>query len=181
MPTIVNLRPWTLATFPAVAARIQARAYHHSQTLAESGLPAGRRQALRDNGAASLTPAQLCEVAQAAPLSEAGAWRLVFPRVSDSIAGIRLEPLEAGTAGQRLRAAWFAADLPGRVSEAFSGPDGEAGVDEASLHRRAAELTTRVPCYDALLGVDAYRGAAAADEFIAQLAGQTRPVAGHRS
>jgi hypothetical protein len=181
MPTIVSIRPGTLVAFPAVAARIQARAYRHTRTLAESNPLAGNGRALSADGAASLTPAQLCEVTQAAPLREAGAWRVVFPRVSDSIAGLRLVRLDAETAAQRLRAAWFAAGSPGEVSEAFSGPDGVAGVDEADLDRRAAELTTRVPCYDAQLGVGAYGGASAADEFIARLADLTPSIAGPRS
>ena len=170
MPTIVNIRRGTLAAFPAVAARVRARGFHHTRTLAESDRRAGGEPALSVDGAASLTTAQLCEATQAAPFREAHAWRLVFPRVTDSIAGLRLERLDAGTAARRLRAAWFAVRSPGEVSEAFSSPDGGAGMDEAALDRRAAELTSEVPCYDAQLGVGAYGGPGAADEFLAQLA-----------
>jgi hypothetical protein len=60
----------------------------------------------------------------------------------DSMAGIWLEPMETGAAAQRLRAALFAADNPGRVSDAFSGPDGAASVGEGALHRRILELVS---------------------------------------
>ncbi len=172
MPTVVKLRPSTLATFPAMAERIQTRAYQHTRTLAEGDPPGARPGKPAGDGAARLTPAQLCEVAGTTPLSGADAWMLVFPRVSDAVSGIRLAPLDAGTAAQRLRAAWFTAEFAGQVSEAFSSPDGEVSVDEAVLQRRAAKLTARLPCYDALLGVDTYAGAAAADKFIAELARQ---------
>lgn len=172
MPTVVKLRPSTLATFPAMAARIQARSYRHTRTLAEGDPPAERPGKPAGDGAARLTSAQLCELAGTTPLSGADAWMLVFPRVSDAVSGIRLAPLDAGTAARRLRAAWFTAEFPGQVSEAFSSPDSEAAIDEAALHRRAAELTVGLPCYDALLGADAYGGASAADELIAELARQ---------
>ncbi len=173
MPTIVNLRPGTLATFPAVSSRIGARAYRHDRTLAEAARPGARPWAPRQDGTATLTPLQFCEVAQVGALAQAEAWRLVFPRVCESATGIRLEPLETGTAARRLHAALFAAEHPGRVSEAFSGPDGAAGVGEAALQRRVLELATRVPCYDAELGVGAYGGTGAAEEFIAQLSSPT--------
>jgi hypothetical protein len=172
MPTVVKLRPSTLATFPAMAERIQTRDYQHTRTLAEDDPPAQRPGKPAGDGSARLTQTQLCEVAGTTPRSEADAWALVFPHVSDGVSGIRLAPLDTGTAARRLRAAWFTAEFPGQVSEAFSSPDGEVTIDEAVLHRRAAELTVGLPCYDVLLGVGAYGGASAADEFIAELARQ---------
>ena len=134
------------------------------------------RESLPD-GAITLTPLQFCEVAQVGALPQAEAWRLVFPRVRESVAGIELDPLDAGTAAQRLRGACSPPSAPARSPEAFSGPDGPAAADEAELHRRVLELASLVPCYDAELGTEAYSGAGAAEEFIAQLAGPTSPAA----
>ncbi len=181
MPTIVNLRPGTLAMFPAVSSRIRARGYHPARTLAQASRPGARPRVPRPDGAVTLTPLQFCEAAQVGALPQAEAWRLVFPRVRESGVGIELDPLDPGTAARRLRAALFAAERPGQVAEAFAGPDGAADVGEAALQRRVLDLAARVPCYDAALGVEAYGGAGAADEFIARLAGPTPTVAGPRS
>jgi hypothetical protein len=181
MPTIVKLRPGTLATFPHVACRIRAQPYHHARTLDEASRPDARPHVPPDGSAVTLTPAQFCVVAEVGSVAEAGAWRLVFPHVRESATGIQLEPLDTVTAARRLRTAWFSAGTPGQVSEAFSGPDGAVSVDEATLHRRAADLTALVPGYDAHLGADAYGAPGAADEFIAQLTGTTRSAAGPRS
>jgi hypothetical protein len=173
MPTVVTIRPETLAMFPRVVARARAGAYWHGRTLAESHHSGERRLALSAAGAATLTPAQLCRVTRVAPLAEATAWRLVFPRVDPTIAGIRLERLALGAVAQRLRETVFSAGAPDRISEAFAPPGLQLAAD--ALDRRARELARRVPGYDARLGTGAYGNVGAAAALVAELTGRGAP------
>jgi hypothetical protein len=168
MPTVVTVRAETLAMFPAITARVRDGGYWHARTLLECDRTVERRLALSADGAATLTPAQLCRVTRVPPLAEVDAWRLVFPRVDATLAGLRLERLGAAAAARRLRAALFSAACPERVSEAFGAP--RVVLDRAALHRRVSDLARRVPAYAARLGAGAYGGPEAVARLVADLA-----------
>ncbi len=93
VPTIVTIRAETLTTFPALAARIRASGCWHARALAECEESGTRRPALTPDGAATLSPAQLCRIAGTSAIANAPLWRVVFPRVTPGVAGARLHRL----------------------------------------------------------------------------------------
>jgi Ser/Thr protein kinase RdoA (MazF antagonist) len=142
LPTMVAVQPGTLALFPDLAAR--ATSYRHHLTIAEAaaaGLPS------RPGRPASLTPAQLCDEVGRAARAEAPLRRILFPCLDPGADAIRLEPLDHAAAAQRLTAALFGAEAPGRVSEVFSSGSRRPVVDPLALQGLCGALAARVPCY----------------------------------
>jgi hypothetical protein len=172
VPTIVTIRAETLGTFPAIAARIRASGWWHARTLAECDEPGARRPALTPDGAATLSPAQLCRVTGTSAIADTRLWRVIFPRVTAGATGIRLQRLSAEEAAGRLRAALFGGPAGARRRTAFGAADRDGAVAEAERHRQTAELARRVPCHEARLGAAAFGGPAAAMALVTALAGE---------
>jgi hypothetical protein len=168
MPTVVKIRPGTLAMLPALAAAIVGAAYDHTRTVWESSQgPGGPR--LGSDETSRLTLAQLSRITGSVILAQAELSRLVFLHGSDATSGIRLERLDPETTARRLRTVLFGAESPGRVSEVFSGSSSRDVIDEVALHRRSDELARLAPGYDAHVGSLAHTDAECAAEVVRQL------------
>lgn len=79
MPSIVALRPEVLRGSASLARSLRQHGYHHAVTMTEAR--AGR-VSQRTDGAADLTPAQLCDALGTTPTPEATIAAVVFPVAS---------------------------------------------------------------------------------------------------
>jgi hypothetical protein len=151
MPTIITIRPGTLAVLPTLRDRLLAGGDELRLSFADA---ANRFPAL-DDERVFLTPAQLCSLIGVSALAEVEACSLVFPRVTSAVDTWRLEPLTSAATAQRLREVLFGGHVR-KGSDLFLGP---AAPDEATIARLIAELASRVRSFECLLG----RGAHADD------------------
>lgn len=168
MPTIVNLRPDTVAArFADEAARRAAHRFHFARTLAE----AERREPAADRSERALTcsPAQLGRLLGVDLVGSAAATALLLPRVAAEASGIALRRLDDAEAAERLSGALFAAATrPQRISDAFALPGARAPSD-AELRRLWRACVQRLRVFDCLLGPDAYT--TDADALLARVLG----------
>ncbi len=151
LPTIVALRPGTVALLPAIAARLGAWRPDHWQTLAEGASdpsPAGAAAPL--TVPVDLSPAQLCALAGVPPAQEARIAAIVYPQSGPSVPGVRLERLERGERLLRLRGGTVGAGLRRRSARGLA-------IDPASRPRPRPERLAGIPAYAVHLGPDAFR------------------------
>ena len=152
LPSIVGLRPGTLAMFPALSERLRARRYSYVLTLDEGRTCAREGFPERDDGGADLTPAQLCDALGVEAVAEVTAGALVFPRIAPGVRGIALEPLPPAAALARVTESLFGGGVTLREPSVFGALlDGPAAPADA-LAERARQLVTRVACFDCRLG-----------------------------
>jgi hypothetical protein len=163
VPTIVSLRRETLDPFPALAARVAARAYSHRLTLEESA--AGRKAP----GKHGLSPAQLCGLLDVRPLARCEVAALLFPRVTDDAEAFSLRRLPEAEAAERATGALFAAASGRSCSEVFSVPGDPPAPDRAILSGRCRDLVARIPCFECRLGARGLGSVGAAEDLIASL------------
>jgi hypothetical protein len=152
MPTVITIRPGTLALMPGLRERLLAG----GDELRLSFADAANRVPSVDDERVFMDPAQLCSLIGVSALAEVELRSLVFPRVTSAVETWRLEPLTSAATAQRLRDVLF-----GR--HARNGPElfrAPAAPDEATIARRIAEVATRVRSFECLLG----RGAHADDQ-----------------
>jgi hypothetical protein len=162
MPTIVTLRPPTLAYFPALRATLAGRAYSHHHTVAEAATGAEPARPWSD-GSFGLSPAQLCALLEVERAGECTPWVLLFPRITGEANAGSLRDLAPAEAAARLRGALFGAGLAKRTSDlvAFADdPPPRAADVDAALGAFAA----RVHCVECRLGTRAYENGTLAGE-----------------
>jgi hypothetical protein len=166
MPTIVSIRPGTLASFPELKRAVQQAGYDHRLALAET---AERARVLREGHAANVSPAQFCRLLGVEMRDQVSAAALLFPRVSAAQDGIHLQPLAAEAAVHRLEESLFAAGVVDGEEPLFQvGPNVALGTGDR--RRLCAALARRLPCFDVQLGSGAYVEAAAATRLLDRVA-----------
>jgi hypothetical protein len=148
MPTIITIRPGTLALLPTLRERLLAGGDELRRSVAD----AANRFPSLDDERVFLTPAQLCSLIGVSALAEVEARSLVFPRVAPAVGTWRLEPLTSAAAAQRLRDALFGGDVH-KGSDLFRGPP---APDESTIARLVAELASKVRSFECLLGPGAH-------------------------
>jgi hypothetical protein len=149
MPSIVAIRPGTLARLPRLRARLGPSPATHWLTLAEAiALP--DRGPLPASTGADRSPAQLCS-ALARPMATGGSLAaLLFPCADPPAGRPELVRLGEAAARARLLRALFGAE-PGRRSSVFDWLGDDAGL-VVDLPERCRELAAEVPCFEAGLG-----------------------------
>jgi hypothetical protein len=159
MPTIVTLRPSTLASFPDLAAAVLARSYHYRRTLAEA---AEHRQPVRSwtDGSVGLSPVQLCTILGVALEPACELHAILFPRITPGAAAFDLRELAPAEAAARLRRAWLSAALPKRMSDLFALPADPPPPGDAHREQAGRALVARVRAFECRLGARAYEGGA---------------------
>ena len=165
LPSIVALRPGTLALFPGLAERIATRGHAFWRTLAEA------RPASPPAASADLTPAQLCEVLGVRAIAGAPLGALLFPRRAATARGVEVERLPPAAVAARLRAGLFGGAAAGRASAAFGGRAAGAVRPAGALAADCAALAARVPGFACRLGEDAYADPATAARLVARVSG----------
>lgn len=151
LPSIVGLRPGTLAMFPTLCRRVRARRYSYVLTLAEARTFARPGFPERADRGADVTPAQLCDVLGVDAVAEVPVAAIVFPRVTRGARGIALEPLPVEAALPRVTESLFGPGLAGRAAGAF-GPAPDVDAAPGPWPERVRELITRVPCLECRVG-----------------------------
>ena len=158
MPTVVSIRAEMLGFFPDFQQRLVGRPYHHLLAAAEleSAAPARERVALRTK--VSLSPPQFCRLLGTKMRPEARARVLLFPRVAEEEAGLRLTLLSAEEATERLLGGLFAAERAPAISAVF-----DIGTSAAPpTHERRLALSRKLRCFEVVLGRQAYTRKSAA-------------------
>lgn len=148
IPTVVGIDAGVQRFFPALAETLRARGIDHRRRANEPAAAVGPARCV-------VSPRQLC-AALDVPVEATGPVRaIVFPAISPAASGFRLQRLDGATAAARLEAGRFGT-APFASSALFAPPQTETGGAErtADLARR---LPREVPCFDGILGPDAYR------------------------
>jgi hypothetical protein len=161
MPTIVTLRPNTLASFPDLASAVRARSYHYRRTLAEAAEHQKPARSWTD-GSIGLSPLQLCTILGVALAPECELKAILFPSITPAADTFHLRELAPAEAAARLRRAWLSAGLPKRTSDLFTLPDDPPSPGDAHLEETGRALVERVRAFECQLGARAYAGAALA-------------------
>jgi len=159
MPSIVTVRPPTLALLPAFRDRLEASGYHSRATLAELASGSAPPPVPFSDGRRGLTPLQLARLAGTEPVAAATAHAIAFPRVTGRPGPLRVRPLDAAVAAERLAgSAWDGSNL----NHVATGLDFEhaAPLGAPSWQERCARLVAGVRAYEIELGTDAYTDAA---------------------
>jgi hypothetical protein len=168
LPSIVALRPGTLALFPGLAGRIAARGHAFWRTRAEAR-PARRGAA--PAASAGLTPAQLCEVLGVRATAGVSLGALLFPHREATARGLEVERLPPTAVAARLRDGLFGGAAAGRASAAFGGRGAGTVREAGALAADCAALAARVPGFTCRLGEDAYADPATAARLVACVSG----------
>jgi len=168
LPTIVALRPGTLALLPSVETRLRADRPDHWRTLAE-GRAAGLTDDARRGAPAGpptlpvdLSPAQLCALVGVRPAPAAMVAAVVFPVSDPTTRGVRLERLGRADALTRLRAGTVGAGLPRRSARGLA-------VGAPQRPRPRVDRLAGLPAFAVHLGPDAFQ-AGAVDPLLELLA-----------
>lgn len=156
MPSIVSVRPATLALLPDLRDRLQASGYHSRATLAEVAAGTAPPPVSFADGRVGLTPLQLARLTDSTPVAEATAHAIAFPSVTGRPGPLRVRPLDAAIAAERLaRSVWDGSHL-NRIASALDF-ERDAPLVAPSLAERCARLVARVRAYEIELGTEAYR------------------------
>jgi hypothetical protein len=153
MPTIVTVRPGTLARFPAAGRQTYDR-YRYDLTTAEA--ESARPGRATDDRHRSLSPAQLCRLLGAGMTSHGVVAAVVFPRIGSAARGLALRRLGVAEAVARLPEALFAAHCAPYASEVFRPPAYRPVLDRRHLTEVWTRVAAHVPVFDCALGPHAY-------------------------
>jgi hypothetical protein len=158
MPTVVSIRTPMLDFFPEFQQHLADCRYHHLLAAAEqeSGARPPERTAVRTK--VSLSPPQLCHLLGTKMRPGARARALLFPRVAEEEAGLRLSMLSAEAAAERLLGGLFAAEWAPAISAVFA--IGTSAAPPTPARRLA--LVRKLRCFEAVLGRQAYTRTTAA-------------------
>ena len=166
MPTIVTVRPRTLALFPSLRERLLASGYHPRLSLAE--VAAAPLQTPRPWGDQrfGLSPAQFRALLATEAVADCQLSTLLLPRITNQPGTVRLTELSPEVAAERLSLALFGAGSWRKSSDVFTVPDQPPPPDETELARRCSRLTSQVRCVECALGLEAYERAELAGELL---------------
>lgn len=168
MPSIVTVRPPTLALLPAFRARLDASGYHSRATLTELAGGTAPPPVPFSDGRRGLTPLQLARLADTEPVAAATAHAIAFPRVTGRPGPLRVRPLDSTVAAERLAgSAWDGSNL--NYVAAGLDFEHEAPLPAPSWQERCARLVAGVRAYEIELGTDAYADAAASRAELGRL------------
>jgi hypothetical protein len=162
MPTIVTVRPQTLAFFPGLRSELVTKSYFYRCTMAEAAVDQRPARPSSD-GSFGLSPAQVGALLRVERRAECAPHVLLFPHVTGDASGGELRELAPGAAAARLRRALLSAELAKKTSDlvAFAG---DSPVPDDAVDDMCRALTARVTCVECRLGAKSYEdGALAAD------------------
>ena len=165
LPTIVAMRPGTLAMLPHLAARLAERRFAWPLSLDEVRGAGAGAEARPD-----VTPAQLCDLLGVTPASGGRLAAVVFPRPggSDALELARLSP-EAAVAA--FTAALVGGVGPWATSGIWFDASFEDGPTAAETASRCRALVARVPIYECRIGARVLADRAAMQALVARVAG----------
>ena len=168
VPTIVALRRGTLDLFPSMAARAAASGYAYRLTLGEA-LAAGPRPSDPRGKPDSLSPVQLCRLLDVRTLACSEIAAIVFPRVTGEPGTFVLRRLTEAEVVEKVPDMLFGVRGGRFTSSVFADPADPPPPDLGALAERCRDFTSRVPCLECRLGVDAFGAAGGADDLIAAI------------
>jgi hypothetical protein len=159
MPTIVSVRPGTLAFFPHLGAQLPDSGFHYRLTMQE--VAAGRAAHRWSDGRFGLSPAQFCALLGVEQLGTCQAAAVVFPRIAEDERTIGLRQLSETEAVERLAQAVFGPPATLEM-EWLLGAAGESMGAYTAATGSSDQLAVAVPCFECRLGRRAYESADAA-------------------
>jgi hypothetical protein len=165
VPTLISIRPATLARFPGLAHGEHERpvTFHSGETI-----PSEPRDAGPNRPGFSLSAAQLAERRGCGRVAQAPLAAVVMPRVDPESSGLVVDALSAAEGGAVLAASLYGEHAgAGRTTTRLQAVMGAVAVDSAVARAQAEALAERVPVYACRLGPDAY--ARDAEHWIAPL------------
>jgi hypothetical protein len=168
VPTIVALRRGTLDLFPSLAARAAASGYAYRLTPDEA-LAAGRRAAESGGKPDSLSPAQFCRLLDVRPLACSEIAAIVFPRITGETGTLALRRLTEAEVVEEIPDMLFGVRGGRSTSSVFADPADPPPPDLGALAERCRDITSRLPCLECRLGLEAFDSAGAADDLIAAI------------
>lgn len=169
MPTIVTVRPQTLAFLPGLRSELVARSFSYLRTLAEAAADAQPARAWAD-GSFGLSPAQLCALLGVERRAECTPQVVLFPRITAESDAGRLHDLAPGEASIRLRRALLSSGLAKRTSDLVAFPDDPPPPEDDAVDEMIGAFAARVPCVECRLGTRSYESGALASECLRLLA-----------
>jgi hypothetical protein len=169
MPSVVMLRPGTLASFSGLRDRLQVSALASEKT-AEEAVTESAPALPRDDGRYAVSPAQLWSLLGATPSSKATVASLVFPSVTQAAGGIDCRRIDPEDAARRLRASLFGAGTL-RSSNPVFVPAEFRPASEGVLADRCRTLVAGVRCYQMRLGTEAYARPGLTSNLVAEIFG----------
>ena len=146
IPTVIGIGAAAQRLFLPLAEILRARESDHRRRSDEPSTAAPAR--------CVVSPRQLCDALGVQAAATGNVRAIVFPTISPTASGIRLQRLHEGAAATRLEASCFGT-APFVASELFAPLETE--IRGANATAILARLTHEVPCFDGILGPDAYR------------------------
>lgn len=168
IPTIVAVRARTAKMMPQFERRLLDKGFHAWSTLCESAQQGRRRGRASGNGW-SLSPAQIATVLGVTRTAGGPFDGLFFPRVTGANGGIELRRLTVDEAVEHMRGALFRAGAPTRHAKMLAWADDEA-KSAATRDSACRRIVARVPCFECMLGRDAYEDPRSAADLFARAA-----------
>jgi hypothetical protein len=160
MPTVINVRRGTRALFASAFAPVRDDPARASLSAAERAMRTAT-SAARPDSALVLNPAQLCEIANAERAGTTPLKAIVFPHVDPDGKGLALKRLDPAAAQAQLPSALFQPASRLCISRGRD-PTLPAIADAAGVLEAAARS---IPCFECVLGEDAYAGDSRTDFF----------------
>lgn len=160
VPTIVSVREWTIAAFPAL--RPDGRPQSPSLRAGEDAQPDGKgAEAGRpgSTGGAAFSPDQFARRMSARRARGGQAAALIFPVIDPHADAWEAEPLPPAAAEPLLRGALYGASVSPRPATILA-PPGQAGRRAGQRETMARRLSDCVPCVRMRLGPRAYAASA---------------------
>lgn len=158
MPTIVKIRPGALMFFPQLRRALKTGRYRWYRTIEEcrAGILSLRDGPCDDRSSSGLSGRQFCEVLGVKAVASAPLGAIVFPTVRPNAMGMRLSRLSQAGALERLARGIMKPGICQKASQVFGGEAASLTVSPKTELKRCRELTARVPCFECILGTNAY-------------------------
>ncbi len=155
MPTIASILPSSLEMLPTFKSRLYASFFNVQYTKKEAK-ELGELPKIGKNSKIGITPAQLSEITETLPISQAKLGAIVFPKITHQKGDIKLTKLSENDAEAMFEIAIFGGYKFYDENNVFNLINNNEKIQMITLKDRWKQLTSKVNCYECELGADAY-------------------------
>ena len=165
IPTIAAILPSTLEILPNIKSRLDSSFFQTKFTIEEAKKSCKPPQTSK-NGKIGITPAQLCQITDTVPISEAKAWAIIFPKITNQQGGMQFKKLSEKEAEGIFAQAIFGGYAWHDKKNAFNLRSNQIKPDKITLKKNWQDLIQKVNCYQCELGTEAYLNYDRSSDFI---------------
>ena len=165
IPTIAAILPSTLEILPNIKSRLDTSFFQTKFTIEEAKKSRKPPQTSK-NGKIGLTPAQLCQITDTVPISEAKAWAIIFPKITNQQGGMKFKKLSEKDAEGMFDRAIFGGYTWHDKHNAFNLRSNQIKPDKTTLKKYWKDSIEKVNCYQCELGTEAYLNPDCCSDFI---------------